>query len=50
MEIEHEQNERNEQHKQLEADSVPEIPVVRTNTPRPFTFESFVAQMGRLVR
>ncbi len=46
MEIEHEQNERNEQQKQLEEDSVPEIPVVRTNTPRPFTFESFVAQNG----
>ncbi len=44
MEIEHEQNERQ---KQVDEDSVPEIPVVRTNTPRPFSFETFVAQSGR---
>lgn len=48
MEIEHEQKEQNEQQKQLEEDSVPDIPVVRTNTPRPFTFESFVTQNGQI--
>lgn len=41
VETEHEQN---EQQKQLEEDSAPEIPVVRTNTPRPFSFEAFMAQ------
>lgn len=45
MEIEYEQNERQ---KQLEEDSISEIPVVRTNTPRPFSFETFVAQSGQI--
>ncbi|HLJ34010.1 MAG TPA: gamma-glutamylcyclotransferase family protein [Ktedonobacteraceae bacterium] len=45
VEIEHEQNERQQQ---LEEDSTPEIPVVRTNTPRPFSFETFVAQSGQV--
>ncbi|MEO8971290.1 MAG: gamma-glutamylcyclotransferase family protein [Ktedonobacteraceae bacterium] len=46
METEPEQNERQ---KQLEEDSVPEIPVVRTNTPRPFSFDAFIAQNGQSV-
>lgn len=41
MEIEHEQQ------KQLEEQSVPEISVVRSNTSRPFSFETFVAQNGQ---
>lgn len=41
MEIEHEQQ------KSVEEQSVPEISVVRSNTPRPFSFETFVAQNGQ---
>ena len=50
VETEHEQSEQNEQQQQLEEDSVPDIPVVRTNTPRPISFESFVAQNGQIER
>ena len=41
MEIEHEQQ------KPLEEQSVPEISVIRSNTSRPFSFETFVAQNGK---
>ena len=47
VETEHDQNEQHERQGQLEADSVPEIPVVRTNTPRPFSFDAFIAQNGQ---
>lgn len=42
VEAKHEQNER----QQLE-ESMTDIPVVRTNTPRPLTFETLIAQSGQ---